>query len=333
MYGFLEKRLVSYSLRSKKRRLYIMPTRVGFYFSAVVFILFLISFSFGHSLAYSSSFILISVLLISLPFTNYIISGVEVTGTGARGLYADEAGEIEIQLQNLSGRHRFDLELDLALLSKNQQHRFQSRAGSLAPGESRIVSVSLGDISPGQYQTLNIRLKSSFPFGLFFAWCYYSEAVDVWVFPKRKEQGKLISLSLHPLDELRRDDLKKANKDERILGEHDDFSHHSPFSEGHSFGSVDWKLYARSGVLYVKEFEGDIPQYELIESRALNSELTELASALSFEIDRASHSHNSFMVRSLDFGIQSAVGKGELHAHSILKQIVKELERNHVEKV
>ncbi len=318
MYGFLEKRLVSFSLKSKKQRLYIMPTRVGFYFSAVVFILFLISFSYGHSLAYSSSFIIISVLVISLPFTNYIISGVELRPSGSLQVFADQASRLSLQMKNKSGRYRFDLEFDLALLGEAREHRFFGRGGTLSPNESQTIDLALGEISPGHYHTLNIRLKSSFPFGLFFSWCYFSEDVDVWIYPARKHSGELAMSRFFAWDHLRREDVLEGERERKVLGEHDDFSHHSLFNPGHSFGSVDWKLFARSGTLYVKEFEGDIPQYECIE---LMGESISSAQALAFEVSEALKRGNPFMVRADQFSLVSEVGHGAHHAHMILQKL------------
>lgn len=331
MYGFLEKRLVNYSLRSRKRRLYIMPTRVGFYFSGVVFILFLISFSYGHSLAYSSAFILISILVISLPFTNYIISGVELKASGGLSVFADEAGELLLTLTNQSGRYRFDLEFDLALLGKVKQHSFSSFAGSLAPGERRTIQVSLGNIKAGHYHQLNIRLKSSFPFGLFFSWCYYCEDIDVWVYPKRCEFHSAIRRAFYSIEDLRQKEESTLSRERKVLGEHDDFSHHALFQSGHSFGSVDWNLYARSGTLYVKEFEGDIPQYECIELLE-NQNINPLrgSEALAYELSEVAKRNSHFKVIAPGLGIDSEVGAGKNHARSILKDIVSALEREKV---
>ncbi len=327
MYGFLEKRLASYSLRSRKKRLYIMPTRVGFYFSAVVFILFLISFSYGHSLAYSSAFILISILVISLPFTNYIINGVDLRVSGGVCAFEGDAPELLLTLTNKSGRYRFDLELDLALLGGLKQHQFSSFAGTLAPGQSETKLIAIGDIPHGHYQQLNIRLKSSFPFGLFFSWCYYSEDIDAWIYPKKRESPTNIQTTFLPIEQLRREEESGTEREieKKILGEHDDFSHHSLFLPGHSFGSVDWNLYARSGTLYVKEFEGDIPQYECIE--LVSREFWPGIWALCYEIGEVAKRNGPFKVLAPVLGINSAVGQGQTHAHRILKDLVTFLER------
>ena len=324
MLKFLEQKILNLSAKGKRPRIYILPTRVGLYFSVVVFILFLISFSYGHSLAYSSAFILISVLIISLPYTNYNINHINVSCVHGFHYYEDEAQELALILSNQSNRERFDIELDLTLKG-DADHTFHARSTTLNKSERTNILVPLGALKMGHYQELIVKIKSSFPFGLFYSWSYRRLSVDAWVFPARDREGSGLQVTMVPFSKRGEDESRSNATDLSQKDEHDDFSKHNPFTPGHSFGSVDWKVFARTGVLYVKEFEGEIPQFERIYVPSHLYSVTQSARKLSYRISEATKNGSLLQIIAPDFEISSEVGHGAQFERTLLKAIVKKL--------
>lgn len=330
MLNYLEERLIAFNARAPKARIYILPTRVGLYFSAVIFILFIISFSYGHSLAYSASFILVSVLVISLPYTNYNLNHLKVDFGKSHFIHEAEGSPLELRLHNLGGRERYALEVELTFRGKSKIFHKSVTANDIGAQSSEKVQVFLSEVKMGHYQSVIVKLKSSFPFGLFYSWTYFESDLDLWVFPKKVEYGEGVQIRPISFHELEKKNGEKTSSGESArLGEHDDFSRHVPFEVGHSQGRVDWKLFARSSELYIKEFEGELPHYlrmEIFETGKNNEQKIRRASSLAAAIAKAHDKNLPFQVIAPEFSLSSSIGRGALFTRDILKQIVVNLE-------
>lgn len=327
MLSYLENKLLKFNERFIKPRIYILPTRVGLYFSCVIFILFTISFSYGHSLAYSTSFILVSVLVISLPYTNYNINNISLRLPSGHYQYEGEGEALSVTLLNLAKKERYDIALHFIIKGKAGQFEFVLDPTDLADSESKSLSLNLNSLPMGRYRELRVRIKSSFPFGLFYSWSYRTIAIDLCVFPPKSKETtgiQVAAISIH--HHLKKQSEQVSSGHLLRMSEHDDFSRHGPFSPGHSFGRVDWKLFARSGQLYIKEFEGDVPHYLRLEvspsAEALKSKACKLAGMLAHAIERGA----ICQVIAVDFDLSTAPGHGSAFERETLKRVVEKLE-------
>lgn len=326
MLNYLEEKLIAFNARTPKTRIYILPTRVGLYFSAVIFILFIISFSYGHSLAYSASFILVSILVISLPYTNYNLNFLKVETAKNHFVHEGEGLPLEVRVINQGQRERYALEMEFTFKGRDKKFQHWLKVGDVASLSTVNLQVLLSERKMGHFETVLVKLKSSFPFGLFYSWTYYDLPLDLWIFPKKEERRGCIqihSLSFHELEKKNND---QTSSGENIrLGEHDDFSRHVAFEIGHSQGRVDWKLFARSSELYIKEFEGELPHFLRLELFDMGMPFIQ-AKALAAAISKANEKNLPFQVMAPEFKIKSSIGRGTLFSRDILKQIVTHLE-------
>jgi len=64
--------------KTNNARVYIVPSAIGFYFSFIAFVLFLIAISYGHNLAYFSTFLFFSFVSISAVVTNESVHAISV---------------------------------------------------------------------------------------------------------------------------------------------------------------------------------------------------------------------------------------------------------------
>ena len=172
------KRLGEKLLRSHDK-IFIIPTRYGFYFISIVFVLFLISLSYGHSLAYTTTFIFVSLVMTSAHFTNFNLAGVEVMALHIPDeVYAGESFECRVTLRNTSRKTRFDIEVTLGEVGESQPESIES-------GETKTIVLKVKGLRRGQVSIKRLRLATTFPFGLFYAWKFWLHKKDFVVYPKQ----------------------------------------------------------------------------------------------------------------------------------------------------
>lgn len=227
-------------LGGRHNRLFILPTRYGFYFLIITFILFLISLSYGHSLAFTTTFIFVALILTSAHYTNFNLAGVEVlTIRTPHDIHADEPIIAQVTLRNISRKNRFDI---LVSLVKGDC----CRGISLHPGEVKTIGISIPPLERGQYFGRRLRLMSTFPFGLFKVWKFWHENFDILVYPAIGVKAPLPA-PLYSSQE--RGDVH--NKVE--LGA-EEFYGHFNYQEGMPLRSIDWRAYARGRGILLKKF-------------------------------------------------------------------------------
>ncbi len=235
--------LIAFSQKIGERhnRIFILPTRPGIYFLVITFVLFLISLSYGHSLAFTTTFIFVSLVMTSAHFTNFNLSGIEVmTVNLPADIYAGEATKVKLTLRNESRKHRFDI---VSSLYRGDD----CEPISLAPGETKVQLVNLPPLNRGHYQGKRVRLSSAFPFGLFRAWKFWKKEFDFYVYPQR----------LAKRIELGKPDIASSERG-RVLNKveigAEEFYGHFNYQEGMPLRSIDWQAYARGRGILLKKF-------------------------------------------------------------------------------
>lgn len=268
----LKKSFLKFSRRHDK--IFIIPTRYGIYFLAIIFILFLISLSYGHSLAFTTTFIFVSLVMISAHFTNFNLAGVEVVAVHPPlDLHAKDRGEIRVTLRNNQGKTRFDLLIELG-------GEFYSRPISLGKGEVETVHLPVEFSTRGELELQRITISSSFPFGLFYAWKYWYLDSHFIIYPE-------VSSTFPPLPQP--ESLEKSrgsHKGKEEIGS-EEFYGHKSYHEGMPLRSIDWKAYARGKGILLKQFVEESDLQFLLNIESIKGNLEEKISILAAWIEEA----------------------------------------------
>lgn len=166
--------------KTNNARVYIVPSAIGFYFSFIAFVLFLIAISYGHNLAYFSTFLFFSFVSISAVVTNESVHAIsiELVDQVAR-IQPHASSPYRLRVINKSRKDQYDIAIEclgktLVLVDK------------IAGLESRdlIVDLSKLELERGQYKLARLSLSSRFPFGLFYAWKWVKLDLKLLVRPK-----------------------------------------------------------------------------------------------------------------------------------------------------
>ena len=235
--SLLDKIVATVDKATKDGKVYIFLTVSGGYFSSLIFILFIISLSYGNSLAYLCSFLFLSVIWVSCIVTNYNLYGLDIIRMQMDDYYiAGEEVNVHIHYKNIGKKTRFDIEVSFLKGESN----FTLEA---PPGVTKELMVRLPLSKAGVYSFKKMDLRTTFPFGLFRSWKPFSLKGEVLVIPKPVP---------HPFPSEQREIDSEGEL--RVTTQREEFLEHNRYSNQEA-SRVDWKVYARRGELYFKEFD------------------------------------------------------------------------------
>jgi uncharacterized protein (DUF58 family) len=218
-----------------RRRLYILPTRAGMAFGALVLTMLIAALNYANSLALLLAFLLAGFALVAMHECHRNLLGLSLLEAAAPPLFAGSAGTLQLTLQNASRAARY-------------------RVGTAAANDPVVpvdlpagghvqVELSIRAAKRGLQRIDRLRVSSSHPFGLFRVWTWVHAPIVVIVYPRAA--GSL------PMPA---DSATSAGARPRGLGGSEEWFGLRPFRDGDSPRQVAWKAYAREAPMLVKEY-------------------------------------------------------------------------------
>ena len=219
----------------ERRRLYILPTRAGLTFAALLFLMLLAGLNYGNSLALFLTFLLTGFMLVSMQQCHRNLLGTTLLAAHAPPVFAGTAPVLRVTLGNVAVRPRLRLEAGVA--------ENPVVVADLPASGQQELSLPLPPSTRGVWPIERVRLATAQPFGLFRAWTWVHAPLHVLVYPRAL--GTL-PMPLAPGDKPGTHAQGSSGADEWLTLR--------PFREGDSPRQVDWKAYAREAPLLVKEY-------------------------------------------------------------------------------
>jgi uncharacterized protein (DUF58 family) len=247
---------------------YILPTRYGAVFFPIVLIEFVVSITFGHPFAYFITFSTVSIIILSAFYTNssfnhisigFLESDLVESETSSMVQFKVKIGEDfvrkEVSIEGSSNSKVF-----LQTISKDKDH----------------LSVNLEFPKRGVYYVERLKISSTFPFGLFYAWKYYDINLNFYCYPKIIDIEDTSSIQSFEQSDIQSLSTSGSNND--------DFFEHKKALDGDSWKHIDWKAYSRGMGLLSKVYnENQSISHNLkINSSASEDEIQRLSSSLYF---------------------------------------------------
>ncbi len=218
-----------------RRRLYILPTRAGMAFGALLLTMLIAALNYANSLALLLAFLLAGFALVAMHECHRNLLGLSLLEAAAPPLFAGSAGTLHLTLQNASRAARYRVQT--AVVDDPEV------PVDLPAGGHAQVALSIRAARRGLQRIDRLRVASSHPFGLFRAWAWVYAPIVVIVYPQAA--GSL------PLPA---DNASSAGTWPRGAGGSDEWFGLRPFRDGDSPRQVAWKAYAREAPLLVKEY-------------------------------------------------------------------------------
>ena len=217
------------------RRIYILPTRLGLAFGAMIAIMLIAGLNYANSAALFLTFLLAGFALVSMHQCHRNLLRTVFVSASAPPMFANTHGVLNITLGNEARFARYGLEV-VAL---------DSTPGGLdlpINGQAQ-ASVPLPVSKRGVLRIDRLHLSTSYPYNLFRAWTWVHLPLEVLVYPRPHGSAPTPQESGH-----------KAGTRAMALAGADEWQSLRPFRDGDSPRQVAWKAYARGAPLLVKEY-------------------------------------------------------------------------------
>ena len=221
------------------RRVYIVPTRIGWMFGATLAILLLGSINYAIALGFALTFLLAGLGLAGMVHTARNLALLAVSSARAEPVFAGEAAQFRLLLENPS---RFDRPSILARHAGSlAQVVVDIGADSVAETVLAIPAVRRGRLALGR-----VMLETRFPLGLFRAWSYVEPDAHCLVYP-RPLFSALPDAGAHG---------GSGRSGSQAAG-NDDFAGLRTYHASDSPRHIAWKTVARTDNLLTKQFSED----------------------------------------------------------------------------
>ncbi len=216
-----------------RRRLYILPTGPGIAFGALLLLMLIAGLNYANSLALLSTFLLTGLALVGMYACHRNLLGLTVADLSSRDAWEGEHAALRLRLVNSSAQPRVAIEVD---------GTGEPPVTCNLPANGDVtVALRLATAQRGALPVGRLRIKSTWPFGLFRAWTWVHAEHDIAVHPR--------SAGLRPPAAAARGATAPQGSTEA-----DEWSTLRPFRAGDSPRQVAWKAFARGAPLLVKEY-------------------------------------------------------------------------------
>ena len=223
------------SVRLRRRRIYILPTRFGVIFGVLVFAMLLGSLNYGASLGFALTFLLGAVVLVAMHHCHNNLLGVRVQFAGARPVFAGQHAEFRIALGNDAGSPRYEIELG--------QGAATAGPVDLASGANAVLKLIRPAEQRGWLALERFAVRTHHPGRLFRAWTWVHMDARCLVYPAPAPPGR-------PLP----NDLDRGGLRGPPTAGDADFAGLRAAVPGDPPQHLAWKAYARTDQLLLKQF-------------------------------------------------------------------------------
>ncbi len=223
-----------------RRRIYILPTRQGLAFAAVLLLMLSGAVNYNNALAYLLTFLLTSMALVSLLHTYRNLAGLRVSARPAEPVFAGGRAHFPVRVDNGGGPER-----EGVVLSEKRAPGATVLHLRLAADSHAEALLPVPAAHRGWRDLDRVCIASRAPFGIFRAWSPVRVAVRGLVYA-------------HPAGERPLPASVAESRDDHGHGGsgREDFSGLREYRPGDSPRHIHWKAAARGAVLPVKLFDG-----------------------------------------------------------------------------
>ena len=287
----------------RHRRVYIVPTRLGWLYGATLVILLIGSINYALSLGFALTFLLSGLGLAGMVHTARNLARTAVSAGRSEPVYAGEAAQFHLLLDS-----RVPFERP-SILVRHVAGGAQL-VTDVPPHAVAEVVLAVPAARRGWLPLGRVMLETRFPLGLFRAWSYVEPDARCLVYP-RPESTPLPPTSPHARSGAARAQASGS----------DDFSALRGYQPSDSPRHVAWKAVARAQDMLTKQFSGESAGELWLDWRLLPAgmELERRLSCLAGWVLAAQQSGALYGLRLP--GVELEPGRGDAQREACLKAL------------
>jgi uncharacterized protein (DUF58 family) len=225
-----------------QRRIFIIPSRTGYFFAFVLFLLLIASINYSLSLGYLLTFLLAGMGGMSMLHTFRNLAQLSISPGKVEPVFCGDIAEFHLVMHNPSVA-RYSVGIKRA-----KQHDAIPTFGDIAKqrgttntGTNLILPMAME--SRGYARCGRLEIFTEYPVGLFHAWSYVDFGMTCLVYPKPDPGAGALPISA------------TANGEGNLpIAGDEEFQSLRAYRTGDTLRQIAWKALARGQGLLVKEF-------------------------------------------------------------------------------
>ena len=231
------------SVLLNQRRVYILPTRAGLGFCALLLILLIGSINYNLGLGFGLTFVAGACAIVDMVQTTRNLAGLVLSPGRAPDVYAGEDAPFELRVENPTRLARYAVWIDFEHVPEPRQ------AIDVPAGGSTTLVLRAATSARGWMRPPRVRLSTHFPLGLFRAWSWWQPDSRALVYPFPEQDAPPLPM------------LGRPSPDGTGSAGSDDFGGVRSYQPGDPLRHLAWRQIARldpelGGQLVTKHFEG-----------------------------------------------------------------------------
>jgi uncharacterized protein (DUF58 family) len=222
----------------RRGRIYILPTRLGVAYAAMVVAMVVGALNYSNNLALGLAFLLVGLGFVAMHHCHGNLVGLELRLHSTEPAFAGQEVHIRLVLENRASAPRPGIEVSPAKSMPPQ-------VATVPPAASATAGIALHAERRGYVRLERFVLATRYPLGLFRAWAVVHPGYSAIAWPRPAERGR-------PPPGVETD---TGGAQDRAKGE-EDFTGLKAYQPGDPLRRIAWKAYARGRGLHTKQYGG-----------------------------------------------------------------------------
>lgn len=223
-------------LTVNRRRIYILPTRYGVLYGAMLMVMLLGAMNYSNSMAFVVCFLLLGLALVSMYHTHQNLLGLEIAAAGADPVFCGRQAAFRLRVRNPGALWRQSIQIENPGGGSDNHH--------IPAGAHVIATLRVRTHHRGWLQAPRFVISTVQPLGLFRAWTWLPLQMRCLVYPSPAERTAPAEGALPDVS---------GSREQSRHGT-DDFQGLRDYQWGDSYRHIAWRVVAREQGLATKQF-------------------------------------------------------------------------------
>lgn len=215
------------------RRIFILPTKPGLFFAFITCLMLVASLNFNNNLGLMMTFLLVGLAQVALYRVFFNLRHLIISHVSAKPVFLGDKAIFRIYLK--SNEEKYDICIKYG--SSNDCLL------KLPIDDSQAINYQIQTTHRGWLSCGKIKILTSYPFGLFYAWVWTRLSDKCLVYPIPEQSPPPIPRNA------------QSEGHTNVIFHGDDFHGLKPYQSGDSMRLIAWKRTAQTGELISREFQ------------------------------------------------------------------------------